>query len=70
VSGVGNDANHGGQPTVIRDYGGRAPNTALYLAQLMGIPADRIQPGVDGLVSNGIVIVAGPDVQTLLTGGP
>jgi len=70
VSGVGNDPNHGGQPTVIRDYGGRAPNTALYLAQLMGIPADRIQPGVDGLVSNGIVIVAGPDVQTLLTGQP
>jgi LCP family protein required for cell wall assembly len=70
ISGVGNDPSHGGQPTVIRDYGGRAPNTALYLAQLMGLPADRVQPGVDGLVSSGIVVVAGPDVQTLLTGQP
>jgi polyisoprenyl-teichoic acid--peptidoglycan teichoic acid transferase len=69
VAGVGNDATHGGAPTVIRDYGGRAPNTGLYLAQLLGIPADRVQPGADGLVSSGVVIVIGPDVQSLLTGG-
>lgn len=69
VSGLGNAATHGGQPTVIRDYGGRAPNTAQYLAQLLGVPADRVQPGADGLVSSGVVVITGPEVQTLLTGG-
>ncbi len=68
VSGLGNDPTHGGTATLIRDYGGRASNTALYLAQLMGVPASNIQPGVDGLVSSGVVIVIGPEVQTLLTG--
>jgi polyisoprenyl-teichoic acid--peptidoglycan teichoic acid transferase len=68
VAGLDNDPTHGGKPTEIRDYGGLAPNTARYLAQLLGVPADRIKPGADGLIPSGIVIVIGPDVQTLLTG--
>lgn len=70
VTGLGNVATHGGQPTVIRDYGGLAPNTARYLAQLMGVPVERIEPGADGLVGSGVMIVIGPEVQTLLTGTP
>jgi LCP family protein required for cell wall assembly len=65
VEGVGNAPAHGGQPTLIKNYGtGRW--TAEYLADLMGLPPDRIVPGTDGLATNGVVIVVGPDVQALL----
>lgn len=67
VASLGNDMNHGGQPTVIRDYGGNRW-TALYLADLMGLSPDRIQPGTDGLAADGIIIVVGPDIETVLNG--
>ena len=65
VTGVGNDTNHSGKPTLIRDYDGN-PNTARYLAELLGISVDRIQPGGDGLIAEGVMIVAGSDIQSLL----
>ena len=65
VEGIGNAPSHGGQPTLIKNYGtGRW--TAEYLADLMGLPPNRIVPGTDGLATNGVVIVVGPDVQALL----
>lgn len=54
------------QPTMIRDYGG-ARNTALFLAELFGLPTTRIERGTDGLVANGIVIVAGSDMQDIIS---
>lgn len=69
VVGVGNDTNHNGAPTVIKDYGGTHGDTARYLAQLLNVPLGRIQPGTDGLIANGVMVVAGPDIQPLLGGG-
>lgn len=66
VSGVGNAPNHNSAPTVIRDYGSNRW-TARYLASLLGLPPERIEPGTDGLAADGVVIVVGPDVQPLLS---
>lgn len=55
------------QPTMIRDYGG-ARNTALFLATLFGLPTTRIERGTDGLIANGIVVVAGPDMEAIISG--
>lgn len=68
VTDVGNAPDHNGGNTVIRDYGNNRW-TALYLAELLGLSAERVQPGTDGLAANGIVLVVGPDIQPLL-GGP
>lgn len=54
--------------TVIKDYDGN-PWTARYLAALLNLPPERIQPGTDGLIATGVMIVVGPDIQTLLAGG-
>ena len=65
VGSVGNAPDHNSQPTVIKDYGnGRW--TAEYLADLLGLTADRIVPGTDGLATNGVIVIAGPDIQGLL----
>ena len=69
IESVGNAPAHGGAPTLIKDYGSNR-YTALYLADLMGLPPERIQPGTDGLAPNGIVIVVGPDIQPLLSSQP
>ena len=69
VERVGNTAEITNGPTVIRDYGGNHAWTARYLAALMGLPSDRVQPGADGLLAEGVAVIAGTDVQALLSGG-
>lgn len=65
---VGNIPQPTNSDTVIRDYTGK-PWTARYLAALMNLPEDRILPGGDGLTSADVMVVAGADVQPLLTSG-
>lgn len=68
ITAVGNDTNFNGAQTVIRDYGGTYPWTARYIANLMGIPQERIRPGGDGLIAQGVMIVAGQDILPILGG--
>jgi LCP family protein required for cell wall assembly len=56
------------QPTVIRDYGG-SRNTAMYIAALLGLPQSRIERGTDGIAVSGVVIVVGPDMPAIISGG-
>ncbi|NDJ62249.1 MAG: LytR C-terminal domain-containing protein, partial [Chloroflexi bacterium] len=67
VSNVGNVPEASGGPTLIRDYTGNVW-TARYLAELIGLPPERIQPGADGLTTEDVMVVAGPDIQPLLSG--
>lgn len=69
VDQVGNTAEITNGDTVIRDYGGNHIWTARYIAALMGLPSDRIQPGADGLIAEGVAVIAGNDVQPILAGG-
>ncbi len=69
VDQVGNTATITNADTVIRDYGGNHIWTARYIAALMGLPSDRIQPGADGLIAEGVAVIAGNDVQAILAGG-
>ncbi|HLV37576.1 MAG TPA: LCP family protein [Spirillospora sp.] len=69
VEQVGNTAEITNGDTVIRDYGGNHIWTARYLAALMGLSSDRIQPGADGLMAQGVAVIAGTDVQSILAGG-
>jgi hypothetical protein len=56
-----------GAPTSIRDYTGSIW-TARYLAALLGLPQDRVQPGAgDGLTSADVMVVVGPDAPDLIT---
>jgi polyisoprenyl-teichoic acid--peptidoglycan teichoic acid transferase len=68
ITSVGNDTNYNGLETIIRDYGGTYPWTARYIAHLMGLPQERIHPGGDGLIAQGIMIVAGQDILPILGG--
>jgi LCP family protein required for cell wall assembly len=69
IEDVGNMPTPDSANTMIRDYTGR-PWTARYLAALLELPNDRIVPGGgDGLTSADIMIVVGPDMQTLLGAG-
>jgi LCP family protein required for cell wall assembly len=67
VAETGNATNHGGKDTVIRYYSGEIA-TAEYLASVLGLSIERIEPGTDGLAADGIVIVVGPDIQSILGG--
>jgi len=69
VVAVGNPPAITNTPTVIRDYTGNIW-TAKYLAELFGLPSERIEPGTDGLTDEDIIIVAGPDMPQLLTAAP
>ncbi len=66
ITDVGNDTNFDGLQTEIRDYGGTHPWTARYIASIMGIPQERIRPGGDGLIAEGVMIVAGQDILPIL----
>ncbi|MBZ0293633.1 MAG: LCP family protein [Anaerolineae bacterium] len=66
VTAVGNVPEPTNTETVIQDYGVNTWTTR-YLAELMGLPAERIRPGADGLAAKGVVIVVGSDIQSLLT---
>jgi LCP family protein required for cell wall assembly len=65
VASVGNMPEPDEGVTRIRDNTGRRW-TARYLAALMGLSEDRIEPGGGGLVSQDILIVVGTDIQALL----
>lgn len=65
---VSNMPSPNNQQTMIRDYGG-GRNTALYIAELLGLPSSRVERGADGLVASGVVIVVGPDMQNIINGG-
>lgn len=67
VEAVGNIPEPTGTTTIIRDYTGKVW-TARYLAALFGLPPEAIQPGADGLTTADVMVVAGPDIQTLLSG--
>jgi hypothetical protein len=67
VADLGNMPAATNAPTTIRDYTGKS-YTARYLAQLLGLPIDRIQPGIDGLTTADVMVVVGSDIQPLLSG--
>lgn len=67
VTDLGNVPNADGAPTTIRTYKDK-PWTARYLATLLGLSADRIQPGVDSLTKADVMVVVGPDIQPLFSG--
>jgi len=69
ITDVGNDTNFDGLNTEIRDYGGTHPWTARYIANLLGLPQERIRPGGDGLIAQGVMIVTGQDILPILGGG-
>jgi LCP family protein required for cell wall assembly len=67
VLNVGNMPTPSNSNTVIRYYTGKEW-TARYLAALLNLPLDRIEPGSDRLTTEDIVVVVGPDIQPLLSG--
>ncbi len=67
VSDLGNIPTPDNGPTVIRTYSSKTW-TARYLAQLLGLPEDRIVPASDGLTSADVMVVVGTDIQPLLSG--
>ncbi|MEZ4667201.1 MAG: LCP family protein [Anaerolineae bacterium] len=66
VAEVGNTPNPSNSNTVIRVYTGKLW-TAKYLAALMGLPEDRVQPGADGLTAKDVAVIVGPDIQPVLS---
>lgn len=67
VTDVGNIPGPNSAPTTIRYYTDKTW-TARYLAQLLGLPADRLVAGTDDLTTADVMVVAGPDIQPLLSG--
>ncbi|MCB9452770.1 MAG: LCP family protein [Anaerolineaceae bacterium] len=68
VNAIDNTPEQSNVDTFIQVYTGKIW-TGRYLAALMGIPADRVHPGGDGLTANDIGIMVGPDIQSILAGG-
>ena len=68
VGQVGNTPTATNTDTVIHVYTGKTW-TARYLAALLGLPPERIQPGADGLTTSDIAVIVGPDVQSILNQG-
>ena len=67
VNGVGNMPDPDNSPTRLQYYGtGR--NTAIYLATVLGIPNSQVVRGNDGLVADGVIIVAGSDMPDIISG--
>lgn len=66
ITSVGNTSNPTGEPTTIR-YTTDKVWTARYLAALMGLSSDRIQPGADGLTTEDIAVIVGTDIQPLFS---
>ncbi|MDX2161231.1 MAG: LCP family protein [bacterium] len=69
VTSVGNTAEPDNAPTTIRMYTDKIW-TARYIAALMGLPPERVQPGADGLTTEDVAVVVGTDIQPLLAGLP
>lgn len=68
VTGVQNLNTSGLRLTEIRDYSGRNPWTARYLAHVLGLPDERIVRAGDGLIADGVMIALGEDAQAILGG--
>jgi anionic cell wall polymer biosynthesis LytR-Cps2A-Psr (LCP) family protein len=66
VAEIGNTPASTNTNTIIRVYTGKVW-TGKYLAALLGLPEDRIQPGGDGLTSKDVSIVVGPDIEPILS---
>jgi hypothetical protein len=67
INGVGNVPSPNSQPTVIRYYGtGR--DTARWIADLLGLPPERVEVGSDGLMASGVAVIAGPDMEQIMSG--
>lgn len=67
TDGISTIPNAPNRPTYIRDYTGNRW-TARYLATVLGISFDRIEPGADGLTTADIMIVVGTDILPLIGG--
>ncbi len=67
VSDLGNIPIPDSALTTVRDYTNKSW-TARYLIQLLGLPADRLVPGTDGMTDADVMVVVGPDIQPLLNG--
>jgi len=68
VQTVGNIPTPTNSNTIIRTYTGKTW-MARYIAALMGLSSDRVQLGGDGLTTADVMVVVGPDIQPLLSGG-
>lgn len=66
VAGIGNDTANDRKLTEIRDYGSGHAWTARYMAQLMGLPPDRIRRSGDGLIAQGVMVALGEDALTII----
>jgi len=67
VSAIDNDNTNRRLHTEIRVYGA-ARATGTVLAQLLGLPADRLLRGADGRLERGIVLALGADAPALIAG--
>jgi len=67
VANIGNTASPNSAQTTVRDYTGKVW-TARYLAALMGLSSDRVQPGADGATTADVMVMVGPDIQSILAG--
>lgn len=65
ISAVGNIDPPTNSTTRIQDYRGKIW-TGRYLAALLGLPPEAVQPGTDGLTSADMMIVVGTDMQAIL----
>jgi LCP family protein required for cell wall assembly len=66
VVNVGNTAAPDSAPTTIRMYTDKIW-TARYLAALLGLPPERVQPGADGLTTEDVALVVGTDLQVTIS---
>lgn len=67
VDDIGNDVTNGRAQTEILEYG-RYHWTAKVLADLMGLPEDRITRGGDGRIAQGVVVALGRDAVEIIGG--
>jgi LCP family protein required for cell wall assembly len=67
IADLGNVPSPTGALTTIREYKSK-PWTARYLAELLGLSDDRIQPGTDSLTQADVMVVVGTDLQPMLNG--
>jgi polyisoprenyl-teichoic acid--peptidoglycan teichoic acid transferase len=66
VDDVGNIPEPTNTVTRIIDYGNHTW-TVRYLARLLELPDERIEPGRDGLIQDGVMLVVGEDIQSRLS---
>ncbi len=67
VSDIGSEQNRYRRQTEIRVYG-RYSWTAQYLADLLGVPSDRILPSGDRQIAQGVLVLLGADAPAAIGG--